>query len=528
MHHEEIAWHRVVRNSCFIGVLLWNTAYGQDGAADLSKQVAELTALVQRLQARVSELETRMPPAPPAVPTVAPTVTLDSHPLPPSTAPSAADSWHGTTLNLLFDGYYGVNTNNPIGRVNLLRAFDVSSNAFSLNQAGIVIENAPDPANGKRFGARLDLQFGQATATLQGNPVNEPRPDIYRNIFQAYGTYVIGNRLTLDFGKFASSLGIENNYTQDQINYSRAYWFNFLPFYHMGVRAAYKVSDALTVNYWVVNGTGWTEAFNGFKDEFVGLTLQPRRSISWNVNYYCGQEHPDVVFLPNSTNPSLPTEQGLPFEPIQPAANGKLHIIDSYATWQATPKLALALEGDYVIQRLWTYSPPSHTSGGAAYVRYQVSPKFAIGGRTEYLSDRGGLFSGATQALKETTLTLEQKIRAGFLLREEWRRDFSNRRYFLTDTLGILKEEQNTVTMGLVWWFGHLVTTSASGLGPHLSPDSAQAQVQLKNVDPSLAEQSQIGDLCKLCNQTIHLIGANATSLRDPRSLGLDHEFPRK
>ena len=139
------------------------------------------------------------------------------------------------------DAYYGYNFKDPVGRVNLLRAYDVSSNAFSLNQAAVIFERAPDLDAGRRFGARLDLQFGQATATLQGNPVNEPRPGIYRNIFQAYGTYVIpvGSGLTVDFGKWASSLGIEGNYTQFQINYSRSYWFNFLPFYHMGIRTQY-------------------------------------------------------------------------------------------------------------------------------------------------------------------------------------------------------------------------------------------------------------------------------------------------
>ena len=55
--------------------------------------------------------------------------------------------------------------------------------------------------------------MGHATETLQGNPANEPRPDIYRAIFQAYGTVAIpvGNVVTVDFGKFASSLGIEGN-----------------------------------------------------------------------------------------------------------------------------------------------------------------------------------------------------------------------------------------------------------------------------------------------------------------------------
>ena len=77
----------------------------------------------------------------------------------------------------LLDGYYEYNTNDPIGRVNYLRAYDVSSNSFSLNQVGLILESAPDPANGKREGMRIDLQYGQATSTLQGNPANELRPD---------------------------------------------------------------------------------------------------------------------------------------------------------------------------------------------------------------------------------------------------------------------------------------------------------------------------------------------------------------
>ena len=162
--------------------------------------------------------------------------------IPSSAAPAAPESavlspedrsilnyLKGTTINVSLDAYYDYNFNDPIGRVNLLRAYDVSSNAFSLNQAAVIFERAPDVDAGRRYGARLDLQFGQATATLQGNPVNEPRPAIYRNIFQAYGTYVIpvGSGLTVDFGKWASSLGIEGNYTQFQINYSRSVLVQF-------------------------------------------------------------------------------------------------------------------------------------------------------------------------------------------------------------------------------------------------------------------------------------------------------------
>jgi hypothetical protein len=448
----------------FVPSVLWAQAESDaPNPSDLARQLAEMKSVVEQLQRRVGELEAKQAVvyAPPsewrekALLDPAPEVAAQSTAPAPST-PAALTLPGGTSLNVLLDTYYGYNFNNPIGRVNRLRAYDVLSNSFSRNQATIVLDNPPDVANGKRWGLRLDLQFGQATETLQGNPSNEPRADIYRNIFQAYGTYVVpvGNGLTVDFGKWSSSLGIENNFTQDQMNYSRSFWFDFLPFYHMGARLSYPLNSVVSLNYWMVNGTEQTEPFNNFKDQFGGLTIQPNKNLSWNVNYYLGQEHPDVMFLPNSTDPTLPTLQGEPFLPISNAPKGKLHIFDTYATWQTTPKLTLALEADYVIERLNVNSFPARTWGGAGYARYQISPRIAIATRAEYLADQGGLYTGTTQAIKETTITLEQKLLEGFLLREEWRRDFSNQPYFYTSQLGVLKREQNTATLGAVWWFG--------------------------------------------------------------------------
>ena len=421
--------------------------------AALRSEVMELRAVVKQLETRVAVLERGAPQAAAAAPPSA--VAQAVIPITPPASPARPIS--GTTINFGFDGYYGYNFNAPIGRVNLLRAYDVSSNSFSLNQANLIVENAPDPEHGKRFGARLDLQWGQATQTLQGNSANEPRPEIYRALFQAYGTYVapVAKGISIDFGKWSSSIGLEGNYTKDQINYSRSLWFDYLPFYHMGVRINAKLTDSFAVNYWVTNGTQQTEAFNGYKDQLVGFNWQPSKAVSWTTNYYLGQEHPDVVYFTIGGAPvGAPTQQGVPFEPIRPAPQGKLQIFDSYATWQAAPKLQMALEADWVIERQATNSEPGETYGSAGYARYQFTPKFALGARAEYLRDRNGLFSSTAQTLKEATLTADYKIGDGFLLRWEWRRDISTQPYFYTDQLGILAARQTTATVGLVWWFG--------------------------------------------------------------------------
>ncbi|HZS56215.1 MAG TPA: outer membrane beta-barrel protein [Bryobacteraceae bacterium] len=442
-----------------------------DSNVELKQQLTELRALVEKLQARVDGLEKILRASPQTSTSDAaqsqsdrvagaPAVTQlgsEGQTGGSTTASTTNVVPPGTTINFFLDAYYGYNFNQPIGRVNLLRAYDVSSNAFSINQTGVVFENAADPEHGKRLGLRLDFQYGQATQSSQGNSANEPRPDIYRNIFQAYGTYVapIGNGLTIDIGKFATSLGYENNYTKDQINYSRSFWFTFLPFYHLGLRANYKFNDKFALNYWIVNGTNQSEPFNGFKDELFGGAVTPTKNISWNIQYYLGQEHPDVMYFPNGGAPSgAPTLQGVPFEPISNPPGGKLHIFDTYLSWQMTPKWTFAIEADDVIERLYSNSAPAHTDGGAVYLKYQVNPKFYVGARAEYLSDHGKSFTGVAQALKENTVTLAYRFNEGFQVMGEWRRDFSNQPYFYTNLLGVLRGEQNTATLGFLWWFG--------------------------------------------------------------------------
>jgi outer membrane murein-binding lipoprotein Lpp len=427
----------------------------------LEQEVAELKSMVKQLQNGQSTGE-------PAPHELARAEAVPPRPDQAQTQPQTLSSvdrenlnfLRDTTINIGLDTYYEYNFNNPVGRVNLLRAYDVLSNEFSLNQASVVMEHAPDLSAGRRWGGRLDLQFGQATDTLQGNPSNEPRPDIYRNIFQAYGTYIVplGKGINVDFGKWGSSLGIEGNYTKDQMNYSRAYWFNFLPFYHMGARANIPVNDRFSVNYWIVNGTNQVEATNGFKDELFGFVAKPLKTVTWTMNYYLGQEHPDRA--PSANCGPIPVQPGLCFTGIRPAPNGRTHIFDSYVTWQASPKLILAVEGDYFIQRLWRNatsgesSAPFHVDGGVAYIQYQLTSKIALATRAEYMSDRGGLFSGLSQALKENTVTFDYKLADNFLMRYEWRRDFSNQPSFLSDVQGVLKKDQNTATLGLVWWWG--------------------------------------------------------------------------
>lgn len=341
----------------------------------------------------------------------------------------------GTTINFNLDGYYGYNFNRPFIGTNALRAYDVSSNSFAINQAGVVIERLPDLVNRRRIGARLDLMFGQATETLQGSPANERRPEVFRHVFQAYGTLAapIGRGITLDFGKWASSFGIENNYTKDQLNYSRSYWFNFLPFYHMGFRASYPLTSRLNASYWLTNGLNQTEDFNGFKSHAVLLNFTPTRRLSANLNYFHGQEQ-------RAVNGRAP--------------RGRSHFLDAYVTWQASDRWTMASEADYAIERVAPGAAPRVVFGGAGYARYRLARNVHLAGRFTYLNDREGWFSGASQALKDATMTATFELNDGFQMRWELRRDWSNAAWFATDNPARRARDQTTALVGLIWWFG--------------------------------------------------------------------------
>lgn len=424
---------------------------------ELHKQIDAIAARLAVLEAKPSESNSEaVAPSSPSITSSTP-ATAEAKPQTVALQPEDQANLaflRGTTLNFSIDGYYGYNFNAPIGRVNLLRAYDVTSNSFNINQASIMIEHLPTTE--QRLGGRLDLQFGQATETLQGSSVNEQRPQVWRNLFQAYGSYLapVGSGLQIDFGKWSSSLGNEGNYTKDQIAYSRAYSFNYLPFYHMGIRANYNLTPKVNVAYWLVNGANDTEDLNGFKSQAFLFTLKPASTLSWNVNYYFGQEARDVVATLNPGTPTSPTQPGLPTQNISPAPDGREHIFDTYATWNATPKLTLVGEADFVINRSESHQQPARVAIGSLMAKYALPRNWNIGARSEYFDDRGGLFSGKTQALKEITLVADHIFTPGFLVRAEYRRDFSNQRFFLTDTNGALAHAQTTATLGLVYWWG--------------------------------------------------------------------------
>lgn len=338
---------------------------------------------------------------------------------------------------MTFEGFYEFNWNRPPDRIIALRAYDTRGNTFAIQQAAFVVDAAPDIKAGRRYGLRVDLQYGQATETVQGSPSNEPRPDVYRNIWQAYGTYVfpVGAGLQADFGKFASILGYETNYAKDNQAFSRSLLFNFLPFYHSGLRLTYPVNGKVSVLYMLTNGVQQTEEFNDYKSQHVAAIVRPVPAVTWTMNYYVGREQPD---------------NGQPGGP-----DGFFRVFDTYVTATPTPALTVGVDINHTSNEMNASDPSRALLGGAAYARYQLARTVGLGARYERLDD-DGLFGGTGQHLHEATLTAEYKLAENFLLRGEWRRDWSNQSFFPSRLgVGDLRHHQNTALVGAIWVIGN-------------------------------------------------------------------------
>jgi hypothetical protein len=340
-------------------------------------------------------------------------------------ADASADPLGHVKFGVTLEGYYEYNTNRPHDRVNDLRAYDTRSNSFGIQQLAVVLESPVDVAAGRRWGLRADFQFGQATETVQGNPANEPRPEVYRNLWQVYGTYVfpVGRGLQMDFGKFASNLGYETNYAKDNSQFSRAYLFHFLPFYHSGLRLSLPVSDSATLMYMLTNGIQQTEDFNDSPSQHVSAVIRPNEKLSWTTSYFFGKEQVDRTF----------------------------RVADTYVSWTMAQRLAVGIDVNYTTL---DGDPALSLFGVGAYARWQASDASALSFRYERLDDEG-LFGGVDQVLQEATATFEYRFADGFLLRGELRHDASSEPFFTGPVPDDLRDHQDTILVGAVWWFGN-------------------------------------------------------------------------
>lgn len=331
------------------------------------------------------------------------------------------------------DTSYTYNFDVPQTNTNTLRVFDTRANSFMINNAELVVEK---PATAEsRTGFRVDLDFGTdaevvgSVTTGLGSTTNE------LDIQQAYAEYLapIGNGLDFKVGKFVTLHGAEVIESKDNWNLSRSFLFGFaIPFTHTGIRASYPWADWLSTTVGVSNGFDVVDDNNQGKTIEAGATLTPFEHASLTGTFMTGAEQ-------TGNN------------------NNQRQLIDLVASYQLTDALAAKLNFDYGWEDdAVAFAKNASWTGLAGYLRYQLTPKFALAGRAEWLHDADGVRTGLRTGLNgitgtdinlyEYTLTGEYKLNDHLLARLEYRHDQGSQKVFrahdLTqrayqDTLGV-------------------------------------------------------------------------------------------
>ena len=234
-------------------------------------------------------------------------------------------------------------------------------------------------------------------------------------------------------GKFATPVGLEDNESPRNWNYSRSLLFTEAePTYHTGVRATVPFTDEIAASAFWLNG--------------------------WNTNILGGNGMRSfaaaVSWKNDRVDASLVYAAGLERAPTQ-LANPTLefrHIFDGSVVYELRDWLSFAATADYGLDA---------SSGGVSwwgvggYARVRILSWLAWVVRGEHYADPQGFTTGAAQRLAEGTTTLEGTTKVGPLKligRLEYRRDQSDEPVFQASGPRMLTH-QDTSALGLIAMF---------------------------------------------------------------------------
>lgn len=324
-------------------------------------------------------------------------------------------------LSVYLQGGYTYNLRNPDSQENDFRVFDHKANSFTLDLAQISITKEPEP---KKVGFKFKLSIGETAKFIHSAGLG--KEDEAVDLTEAYLSYVapFGNGLRFDFGKFVTFLGAEVIEAMDNPNYSRSFLFNYaIAFTHTGLKISYPFSNALNTALYIVNG--WDNTRDNNKAKTVGLSVgyAPVEQMAMTFNFIYGPEQDDN----NSNNRFL---------------------FDWIGTFKPVKALTFILNADYGSEEKATPDrKKAKWYGIAGIAKYDFNEAFSLSLRVESFKDDKGVRTGTPQTLKEITLTPELRVAKNFLIRPEYRHDWSNKKTFDTER----KKYQDTLALGVMY-----------------------------------------------------------------------------
>ena len=336
------------------------------------------------------------------------------------------------TFSGYIDSYYMANFNNPrnmknTGASGTARAFDQKT-GFSLGLVQTKIAYATSKSD-----VVVDLAFGpNADLGNYGNAFGPLGNGTSLAIKQAYFNWKATDKLTFTAGQFGTHIGYEVIDAPVNYHYSLSNLFNNGPFYHVGVKAAYAVSDKFALMGGIVNGVDQLYSNNDKPGLIAQVFVQP--ASGWNV-YVNG-----ITANRNTKSATTGTTDA-----------GTYNLLDLTTTYQISEKFLLGLNAATGKQ---SYAVgDSKTWGGfAVYPKYDFSSTFSLGARYESFSNTDGataLLDANGSGVSVTSITITPSITVAdshLILKPELRIDSYDKNFFVD---GDGKDTKSQATLGL-------------------------------------------------------------------------------
>jgi hypothetical protein len=277
------------------------------------------------------------------------------------------------------------------------RVFDFKHNSAYFHALDLTFTNMPESGWGGlvdvTIGKDADVIAAYGTISKSKGPANGANHYVDpTQFFVYYGAAPF----SIIAGKYVTNAGAEVIKSDGDVNYSRSILFGYaIPFTHTGVRATYKVNDALTVLGGVNEGWDAFESPSHNATVELGGTFAPTKTVSFVASYYGGKEL--VTNYPKSS------------------AKGTRNLFDIVGTFNATDQLTFIVNYDYGDQeQAAANGGKAKWQGIAGYANYQINDQWRLSLRGEYFDDKDGYRTGVVQKWKEATLTL------AYLPAKEW------------------------------------------------------------------------------------------------------------
>ncbi|RFP65126.1 porin [Hymenobacter lapidiphilus] len=301
-----------------------------------------------------------------------------------ATAQTAATDSVATANPLTFygfvDGYYGYDfkNNNTQSRPGFLYSHN-RQNEFTINQGVVGLRYD----NGQVRGA-IGLHAG---SYVSANYAAEDQ--VFKHIYEGYAGFRPFEKAWLDVGVFASHIGFESALSKDNWTLTRSLMAENSPYYEAGARFTYEVAPQLTLTALALNG--WQNLQDNNQGKALGTQIQwrPTARLLINSSGFYGNEQP------------------------QDSVRRRRYFHNFYASYAATDRLSLALVfdvGKQESERRGDKADTWHT--GAAFVRYQLAPKWSATARAEYYNAERGVIIRTISPLPADT---DFKIKAASL-----------------------------------------------------------------------------------------------------------------